>query len=79
MNDEVLVYKPVTKRTKADSLKPTSTRPFKVEAVNENGFKVNINCKLHSYNRVNLKKDICVIFFFRYSHIKQNLCIAVLG
>ena len=64
MNDEVLVYKPVTKRTKADSLKPTSTRPFKVEAVSENGFKVNINCKLHSYNRVNLKKDICVIFFF---------------
>ena len=64
LNDEVLVHKPATKRTKGGSLKPTFTGPFKVEAVNQNSFKVNINDKLQSYNRANLKKGI----FFSLQH-----------
>ena len=73
LNDEVLVHKPVTKRTKGGSLKPTFTGLFKTAAVNQNSFKVNINSKLHSYNRGNLKKGMYYFFFFRYSNIKKKI------
>ena len=67
--DKVLLHKPATKRTKGGSLKSTFTGSFKVEAVNQNSFKVNINGKLHSYNHANVKRY--VLFFF-VGNIKHN-------
>lgn len=75
LNDEVLVHKLVTKRTKGGSLKATFTRPFKIEAANQNSYKVNRNNKLHSCNLANVKKGMHYLFlFFLYIHGKQNLC-----
>ena len=72
LNDKVLVHKPVTKRTKGGSLKPTFTGLFKIAAVNQNSFKVNINSKLHSYNRGNLKKGMYYFFFFFFFSLQQH-------
>ena len=66
------MHKPAIKRTKSCLLKPTFTRPFKVEAVNENSFKVNVNEKLHSYNRANLKKGMC---FFLVAATLNKICV----
>ena len=68
LNDEVLVHKLVTKRTKGGSLKATFTRPFKIEAANQNSCKVNRNNILHSCNLANLKKGMHYLFFIFSLH-----------
>ena len=69
--DDVLIYDNTHKRSKGASLKPRFKGPYRV-ALAKNDFKVNVNSKLETYNRKNLRK-VCKVSFSLTSYDDKNI------
>ena len=56
--DDVLIYDNTHKRSKGASLKPRFKGPYRVALAKKDSFKVNVNGKLETHNRKNLRKGM---------------------